>query len=195
MSQRFAEPPSPGPSASPAAPGVEPPDVAIRGLRDEDALDVIELIAGVFGEYQGCVTDVDGEMPELRRLASYYAEHGGAGWTVLRGDRVVGTVGYVLHDAPAGAAGPLAELKKLYVHRTERGSGLAASLLDRVESAARAAGAATIELWSDTRFTRAHRFYDKRGYARGPMTRDLHDASHTTEYHFARALGSVGGAA
>lgn len=154
----------------------------IRPLEDDDALDVIELMAGVFGEYPGCVTDVDGEMPELRRLASYYAEHGGAGWVAVRpdprGDRVVGTVGYVL--LPGGVA----ELKKLYVHRTERGTGLAGALVDRVEAACRAAGACTIELWSDTRFERAHRFYARRGWERPGTTRDLHDLSHTVEYFF-----------
>jgi putative acetyltransferase len=159
----------------------------IRPLADEDALDVIELIAGVFGEYRGCVTDVDGEMPELRRLASHYAEHGGQGWAAVRGERVVGTAGVTLVVDPAGGP-PLAELKKLYVHRTERGTGLAGALLERVEAAARSGGAGRIFLWSDTRFTRAHRFYEKNGYVRGPTTRDLHDASHTTEYFFEKDL-------
>lgn len=169
MSQRFTELPE------------------IRPLADEDALDVIELIAGVFGEYPGCVTDVDGEMPELRRLASYYAEHGGQGWVAVRGQRVVGTVGVTL-VAPVEPGPPLAELKKLYIHRTERGTGLAGALLDLVEGVARASGAGRIFLWSDTRFTRAHRFYEKNGYVRGPTTRDLHDASHTTEYFFDKDL-------
>lgn len=159
-----------------------PAPAALRPLRDEDALDVIELIAGVFGEYPGCVTDVDGEMPELRRLASYYAEHGGEGWVALRGDRVVGTVGFTVVD------GATAELKKLYVHRTERGTGLAAALVDRVEAAARARGARAIELWSDTRFERAHRFYERRGYVRPGTTRDLHDLSKTVEHHFRKDL-------
>jgi GNAT superfamily N-acetyltransferase len=154
----------------------------IRPLRDDDALDVIELIAGVFGEYPGCVTDVDGEMPELRRLASYYAEHGGEGWIALRAGRVVGTVGFVM--LPSGQA----ELKKLYVHRTERGTGLAGALVDRVEGAARARGARRVELWSDTRFERAHRFYERRGYARAGAIRDLHDKSDTREHFFGRAL-------
>lgn len=186
-----------------AAPAAKPPAVAapakgpardlpaIRPLEDDDALDVIELMAGVFGEYEGCVTDVDGEMPELRRLASYYAEHGGSGWVAVRDGRVVGTVGYSLE--PAGEPGEvLGEVRKLYVHRTERGTGLAGALLDRAEAAARARGATRMQLWSDTRFTRAHRFYEKRGYVKGAATRDLHDLSRTTEFHFDRRLAPGG---
>ena len=39
----------------------------IRDARDDDEPGLIALIAGVFAEYPGCVMDVDGELPELRR--------------------------------------------------------------------------------------------------------------------------------
>jgi putative acetyltransferase len=153
----------------------------IRPVRDEDALDLIELIASVFGEYRGCVTDVDGEMPELRGMATYIDQVGGEYWVAERDGRIVGMGGY-------GKSGEGVELKKLYVHRRERGTGLGARIVDLIEAAAKERRAPFIELWSDTRFTTAHAFYEKRGYVRGPDTRELHDLSKTVEYYFRKTL-------
>ncbi len=158
----------------------------IRDARDEDALDVIELIGSVFGEYPNCVLDVDGEMPELRRVESYHREHGGAFWLAESEGRVVGCAGYVAKTGPHTTF----ELKKLYVHRRARTAGLGAIFVDRVERIARETGVTFIDLWSDTRFVTAHRFYEKRGYVRGPTTRDLHDKSDSVEYYFRKQLES-----
>jgi GNAT superfamily N-acetyltransferase len=156
---------------------------SIRAATDDDGLDLIELIGSVFGEYEGCVLDVDGEMPELRRIASHHRERGGMFWVAAAPSRIAGSIGYYLHD---GAL----ELKKLYLHRSARGSGLADTLLAEVEGAARRSNATRIELWSDTRFTRAHRFYEKRGYARDAVTRALGDLSRTVEYRFEKRIFS-----
>ena len=45
---------------------------AIRAGRDEDAGGFIALIGAAWAEYPGCVLDVDGELPELRALATYF---------------------------------------------------------------------------------------------------------------------------
>ncbi len=153
----------------------------IRDAHDDDALDVIELIGSVFGEYVGCVMDVDGEMPELRRVASAFAEQGGRFWVAENAGRIVRKcVGYARH-------GDGIELKKLYVHRRERKTGLGAALVDRVEAEALALRATSIDLWSDTRFTTARAFYEKRGYVRGPQ-RELGDLSKSFEHYFVKHL-------
>jgi putative acetyltransferase len=168
------------------------PPWTIREARDDDALDVIELIGSVFGEYPNCVLDVDGELPELRRVASHYRELGGEFWVAERdlgglGTRIVGMGGYSAKEDPAFGPGGI-ELRKLYVHRRERRSGLGRAFLERVEAAARGRGATFIDLWSDTRFTTAHAFYERRGYVRGPSTRELHDLSKSVEFYFKKAL-------
>ncbi len=53
------------------------PDFKLRRARDSDGPELIELIERVWDEYPGCVMDVDGEVPELRRIASAHAEWGG----------------------------------------------------------------------------------------------------------------------
>jgi len=154
---------------------------ALRDARDDDALDVIELIGGVFGEYVSCMLDVDGEIPELRRIASWAREHGGEMWVAERDGRIVGCCGY-------SDEGDHLELKKLYVHRRERTSGLGSIFASRVEAVGVAKGKRAIDLWSDTRFTTAHRFYERRGYVRGG-TRELGDKSATVEFYFRKELG------
>lgn len=160
-----------------------PGEVGIRDARDEDAAGLIALIGGVFAEYPGCVLDVDGELPELRAIATYFHRAAGRFWVAERDGRVVGSVGFTPSSAPGGV-----ELRKLYVQRDERCHGLGGRLLSRVEEEARARGAAFVDLWTDTRFETAHRFYARRGYVRGPETRALHDKSNTVEYYFCKTL-------
>lgn len=173
-------------------------EARIRPVVDDDALDLIELIGSVFGEYRHCVMDVDGEMPELRGMATYIAQQGGEYWVAERDGRVVGMGGYSVSapkaldlaapSARSSANGGGIELRKLYVHRRERGTGLGARIVSLVEEAAKARGAAFIDLWSDTKFTTAHAFYEKRGYVRGAETRDLDDLSNTREFYFKKTL-------
>ena len=52
------------------------PHFTIRPGRDSDADGYIALIDACWSQSPGIVMDVDGEMPELRALASYYANKG-----------------------------------------------------------------------------------------------------------------------
>ena len=174
------------------APGEAP--IAVRPVRDEDALELIELIGSCFGEYENCVLDVDGEMPQLRRLASYAAERDGAFWVCELGPagahpaRLVGMGGFL--PRPDELARVI-EVHKLYVHRKARAFGLGGRVLSLVEAEARRREADVLDLWSDTRFTTAHAFYEKRGFVRGPVTRELHDKSGSVEFYFRKELGRV----
>lgn len=160
-------------------------DVQIRDGRDDDAEGLIALLGGVFAEYPGCVLDVDGELPELRAIASSFRRWGGRFWVAERDGRVVGCIGM----SPSARGGGV-ELRKLYVQKNERKAGLGGALCDLIEGEARAQGAPFVDLWSDTRFERAHALYERRGYVRGPTTRDLHDKSASTEYYFRKDLAA-----
>lgn len=50
----------------------------------------------------------------------------------------------------------------------------------------RARGAERLALWTDTRFARAHRFYERRGYLRHGSIRILDDLSNSLEFRYAR---------
>jgi putative acetyltransferase len=158
-------------------------EISIRDARDDDDWDLVGLLAGCFSEYPGCVLDVHGEEPDLLAIATVYAAAGGRFWVAEDGCRVVGSIGMAPSERDGGIV-----LKKLYVARAARRRGLAAELLELVEDEARRRAAAFIELWSDTRFTDAHRFYARHGYSRQADTRELHDLSHTVELHFRKEL-------
>lgn len=158
-------------------------DLLIRAARDGDAGGLIDLIGACFAEYENCILDVDGELPELRGIATWAAAKRGHFWVAERQGIVVGCGGYTT----AAAAGGL-ELRKLYVAAAARRRGLGAHLCARVEEAARQCRAEYIDLWSDTRFLDAHRLYERLGYARTGETRELHDKSDTVELRFKKEL-------
>jgi GNAT superfamily N-acetyltransferase len=129
--------------------------------------------------------DVDAEMPEYRALASYYADQGGALWAAEADGQIAGMI----------AAKPLQdgawEICRVYVMPALHGSGLAHRLLDTAEAHAISAGATRLLLWSDTRFDRAHRFYEKRSYVRSGPVRVLADISNSLEYGYAKPVNGI----
>ncbi len=156
--------------------------VAIRPGRDADAAGFIALIRACWSEYPSIIFDLDGEMPELRALASYYAAAGGALWAAE--DATGSVVGMIaLRPHPEGA-----EICRLYLASALRGTGLAERLLC---TAAGHAGPVPLVLWSDTRFTRAHRFYEKQSFLRSGPIRPLQDISHSLEYGYRRPWHEV----
>ncbi len=155
---------------------------AVRPVTDADSAALIALIGRCWAEYPGCVLDVDGEEPWLRAPASAYADRGGAFEVVEFEGELVACVGLLPEHGGA------VSLHSLYVAAPARRRGLGAELVDRVETAACRRGASRVELWSDTRFTEAHRLYERLGYTRLPGSRELRDRSNTVEYHFAKDL-------
>ena len=129
--------------------------------------------------------DVDAEMPEYRALASYYTDQGGALWTAEADGDVVGMI--ATRPLPDNAW----EICRVYVRPMSHGRGLGHRLLDVAEAHALAAGAARLVLWSDTRFGRAHRFYEKRSYVRSGPVRVLADISNSLEYAFAKPVNGI----
>jgi len=159
----------------------------IREARDSDADRLIRLVGTCWAEYPGCVLDVDGEVPELRAIASHFRDRSGRFWVVdAVGEGSEGIVGCVGASPARDTAGW--ELLKLYVDPRARRRGLGARLTGLVEDLAQASSGRFVELWPDTRFTAAHRLYERLGYARLAETRELHDLSDTVEYHYIKTL-------
>ena len=167
-------------------------DLAALGLtlrpgEDSDAWDVIALIGACWSEYPGCVMDVHGECPDLLAPATAYHRRGGRLWVATDPcGTVAAMVGWV--PGPDGETTRPSELQRLYVSARWRRRGIAAALADLVEATATEHRADHIELWSDTRFADAHRFYERRGYTRAGPDRALGDLSHTVEHHYRKAL-------
>lgn len=127
--------------------------------------------------------DVDREAPDLRAPAAFVEGQGGRLF-VAQGapGQVDGTVSVV----PDGA--DHWRVHRMYVAASRRGTGLADALLDRAEATARAAGAATLSLHTDSRFTRAHAFYERRSFLRRHPAAVLHDLANTVDLLHAKPL-------
>jgi ribosomal protein S18 acetylase RimI-like enzyme len=157
----------------------------LRPGRDDDAAAFIALIAACWAEYPNCPLDVDGENPELRRLASYFAEAGGALWAAETDGALAGMIGTL----PRGEGDW--EICKVYVAAAARGTGLADRLLHTAEQHAKGQGATRLHLWSDTKFDRAHRFYERHGFVRAGGIRALPDIARTLEFGYAKPAAGL----
>ncbi|HQT77028.1 MAG TPA: GNAT family N-acetyltransferase [Rhodopila sp.] len=160
-----------------------PPD--IRPGTDNDGPGLIALIWSCWSRYPGIRMDVDREMPELHALASYYADQGGMLWIAEGRDGPVGMI------AARPAADGAWEICRVYVAPALHGGGLGHRLLDVAEAFAMAGGAERLVLWSDTRFDRAHGFYEKRSYVRQGAIRVLNDISNSLEYGYAKPVNGA----
>ena len=156
-------------------------EVHIRAARDGDGDALIALIETCWADYPGCILDVDGDSPELRTFASHYRAAGGRAWIAECSGRIVGSA--AVEPAPDGA-----HIQTLYVDPALRRQGLASRLVALVEAHAVKSGARRIDLWTDTRFTAAHGFYESLGYERRPGTRRLDDASRSVEINYVKRL-------
>ena len=124
---------------------------------------------------------MDVDAPELRALDSYYRRVGGALWIAGDGDGMIAT---------RPSFDTMWEICRVYVKPALHGTGLASTLLTTAESYAFKSGAAEFELWTDTRFTRAHRFYEKHGYRKQPEQRTLVETDGpVVEFRYRKTVG------
>jgi GNAT superfamily N-acetyltransferase len=158
----------------------------IRPGLDTDEAGFIRLIGDAWAEYPNCVLDVDGEVPELRALSTYFTGTGGTLWVAEQEGRVAGMVA----TRPLGTDRTW-EICKMYVEKSQRGTGLAHRLLGGAEAHAMAQGADRLVLWTDTRFDAAHRFYEKRSFVRSGSIRILDDISKSLEFRYAKPVRGV----
>ncbi len=155
----------------------------LREARDSDAQDLFGLLALCFADYPGCYVDPHDDLQDLRTPASSSVEKRGRFW--VADDERGRVCACVSVEFPEGG---IAELHRLYVRPDQRRQGLAERLVRLVESHAAGQGASRVMFWSDTRFRDAHRLYERRGYVRGPATRDLGDVSNSVEYYYSKLL-------
>ncbi|HEX8847020.1 MAG TPA: GNAT family N-acetyltransferase [Pyrinomonadaceae bacterium] len=151
----------------------------LRPTIAEDVPGILKLISGIYAEYD-CVLDAENEERHLLEPGAYFRPGGGEFWVVEDGGDILATVAVILH-------GDTGELKSLYVHPRLRRQGWGRRLTDLAMERARAQGKSRMILWSDTRFTDAHRLYRNMGF-RETGIRELKDSNNTVEYGFELSL-------
>lgn len=151
----------------------------LRPTIPADVPQILSLIEGIFEEYD-CKLDAENEDVHLLAPGPYFRASGGEFWVVEDAGAILATVAVLLND-------DVGELKALYVHPSLRRHGWGRRLTEMAIEYARKAAKSRMILWSDTRFTDAHRLYRNMGFQEFDK-RDLHDSNDTIEYGFEISL-------
>ena len=150
-----------------------------RPVIPEDVPGILKLIAGVYAEYD-CVFNAEKEEQHLLEPGPYFRAHDGEFWVVEESGLILATAAVMLHEDSG-------ELKTLYVHPSLRRQGWGRRLTNLAIDHARQNGKRKMILWSDTRFTDAHRLYRNMGFQETGI-RELHDSNNSVEYGFEQTL-------
>ncbi len=136
----------------------------VRRAVTGDSAAAAAVVRAVYEEF-GFTWDEAGYHADLRDVEASYA----AFFVAEHEGRVVGTAGLTSRGS----------LERLYVLAEARGSGAGSALFVAVVAEARRSGHEQLEIWSDKRFTDAHRLYERHG-ARvvGERVHDDPDESH-----------------
>jgi GNAT superfamily N-acetyltransferase len=153
----------------------------IAAASAEDVPGVIDLIGRVFAEY-GFVFDPAVEVPDLLAFAEHYAPPVGAFYVIRAEEHVVGSVGVERVGEGVG------ELHRLYLDGRLRGRGSGQALVEAVLGWCRAEAVGHLVLWSDTRFDRAHRLYERMGFRRTGERTLAGDLNQSREYRYERQV-------
>lgn len=145
----------------------------IRLATNDDAEGIINLIARCYADYPPNTLDVEVEEPELKTPASSFDSF----WVLEAKGQILGSIAATNYENEV-------EMKKYYIHPKIRGTGEGRKLHDIFLNYVRGQGVSRIVLWTDTRFSLAHKVYQHMGYIKTGKTRELHDISETTEFHF-----------
>jgi GNAT superfamily N-acetyltransferase len=99
------------------------------------------------------------DQPDLAQIPEVYQAGRGGFWVALAEGQVVGTIGLI--DFGSGGA-----LRKMFLHKDHRGSGLGQALLDTLLDQARNQALPGIWLGTLPHMVAAHRFYERNGFRR-----------------------------
>lgn len=160
------------------------PEITLRPVRAEDVPGVIALVDTVYREYGDriCLDDAD---RDLLTIHEHYHQQGGDCVVLSVGARVVGLHAVVPLEGKAG----ICTFRRLYLDKSLRGFGWGERLMQWAVDRAIEMGFRRVEFWSDTRFTRAHRFFGRLGFRQTGEVREMRDAFEPYhEYFFCRDL-------
>lgn len=129
----------------------------------------------LFAEYAASIAHLAGASlnaqrfdEELATLPGRYAEPTGRIYLAIVDDQPVGCAALRPIDTLPGDAGPVCELKRMYVRPAHRGRHLGRLLINQILADAAAIGYATIKLDTDPRLQAANALYASLGFTPTP---------------------------
>ncbi len=147
---------------------------SIRLATQADTDGIVELIDGILKEYGDriCLTP-GGSEADLLDIDGGYRAKGGEFWVLESVEKGVGRVVGTHATRPDPENGEVCTFKRLYLHSEFRGTNWGRELMQVTIDWARDSGFKRVEFWSDTRFKRAHRFFEKFGFQKSGEERHM----------------------
>jgi GNAT superfamily N-acetyltransferase len=99
------------------------------------------------------------DQPDLAKIPEVYQKGRGGFWVGLVEDEVAGSIGLI--DFGSGGA-----VRKMFLRKDQRGSGMAQALLDMLVKHATTTGLPALWLGTLPHMHAAHRFYERNGFTR-----------------------------
>ncbi|MEX0928772.1 MAG: GNAT family N-acetyltransferase [Balneolales bacterium] len=155
----------------------------IREAQQDDIPELAGIIKDVFEEY-GFLFHYQTELPDFVGFDSFYRNSSNSLFVVEHEDVLAGC-GALKLESGEGV------ITRVYLRKKFRGKGLGKKLVCHLIDTAKSAGASSVVLWTDTRFTVAHRLYTSLGFSPGDRQRRLGDINDTTEIYFEMNLSSA----
>lgn len=133
-------------------------NLEIRPAAVADTPAIQRHVAAIYADY-GDVLDVQNEDRHLRDPGEYFRATGGEFWVVMEQGMLIATGAILIADG-------VAEVRTIYVRKDHRGRGLGRELTRMAIAYAAQRGFDEVYLWSDKRYTEAHRLYESLGFVR-----------------------------
>ena len=147
------------------------PQFTVLSATNANQSQIVALIDTCYQEYGDTIV-LEGDDSDLLDIERNYRGKLGEFIAIQDEDgSVIGTHAVVPLDLQSG----LCTFRRLYLQNDLRGTGLGTALMLWAIHWARDAGFKRVEFWSDTRFERAHRFFEKLGFQTEFETRDMDD--------------------
>lgn len=160
----------------------------IRPATNRDCDAVVALIDTVLGEWDDAVCLDDSEKDLLDLQANYW-DAGGAFVVMEHDNGIIGSHSILPVDRSEG----ICTFKRLYLKKEFRGTQAGHDLMQWNIDWSASQGFQRIEFWSDTRFKRAHHFFEKFGFEQSGEKREMNDSHETYwEYYFSKQIEPVG---
>lgn len=150
-------------------------------VAETDLQTVAEIIGAAYAEHGDPGIDLEGYDRDLTEVDPSYRALGGEFVVLVDGNEVIGSHATLPLDSETG----LLTFRRLYLRPDYRGTGAGDQLMQWAIDWARTRGFRRVEFWSDTRFTRAHRFFTRFGFRQTGGVRECHDyLVPYSEFHF-----------
>ena len=149
--------------------------LVLREAQEKDGPGIIALISSVLNEFgEEICLGAGGAECDLVSIQTSYFDHGNVFWVMedLAERKIVGTHAALVDQQDSACC----ILKRLYLHPDFRGTHCANALMQIAVDWAHQHRCCRVEFWSDTRFKRAHRFFEKFGFMPTGAIRTMNDS-------------------